>query len=192
MNFGMIILNQNRAKLSYMDTDSFIVHIIVEDFHDDIATNCSENKTGKRPLIGLLKDELGGKIMEELCALRAKTYAYLINGYNDDDYDKEKIRDKKAKGAKKCVIKRRLIFENYKDCLFNDTVILRSQLKFKSNYHEMYTEEINKIALSSNDYKRLQTFDRFIKQPCGTNTFKVWESEMVMVKDLFFEKLQQQ
>ena len=116
-----------------------------------------------KKVIGLFKDELGGKIMEEFCALRAKTYAYLINGYNDDDYDKEKIRDKKAKGAKKCVIKRRLIFENYKDCLFNDTVILRSQLKFKSNYHEMYTEEINKIALSSNDYKRLQTFDRFIK-----------------------------
>ena len=53
----------------------------------------------------MFKDELGGKIMEEFCALRAKTYAYLINGYNDDDYDKEKLINKKVKGTKKCVIK---------------------------------------------------------------------------------------
>ena len=54
----------------------------------------------------------------------------------------------------------------------------------------MYTEEVNKIALSSNDDKRLQTFDRVTTYPHGTNAFKVCESEMVMVKDLFFEKLQ--
>ena len=54
----------------------------------------------------------------------------------------------------------------------------------------MYTEEVNKIALSSNDDKRLQTFDRVTTYPYGTNAFKVCESEMVMVKDLFFEKLQ--
>ena len=65
--------------------------------------------------------------MEEFCALRAKTYAYLINGYNDDDYNKEKIINKRAKGTKKCVIKRRLMFENYKDCLFKNKIILKSQ-----------------------------------------------------------------
>ena len=53
----------------------------------------------------------------------------------------------------------------------------------------MYTEEVNKIALSSNDDKRLQTFDRVTTYPYGTNAFKVCESEMLMVKDLFFEKL---
>ena len=53
----------------------------------------------------------------------------------------------------------------------------------------MYTEEVNKIALSSNDDKRLQTFDRITTYPYGTNAFKVCESEMLMVKDLFFEKL---
>ena len=63
--------------------------------------------------------------MEVFCALRAKAYAYLIDGYNNDDYDKEKIKNKKAKGTKKCVIKRRLMFENYKDCLFNNKIILR-------------------------------------------------------------------
>ena len=55
--------------------------------------------------------------MKEFCALRSKTYAYLV------DRDSEK---KKAKGTKKVIIKRRLMFKNYKDCLLNNTVILRS------------------------------------------------------------------
>ena len=132
----------DRAKLCYMDTDSFVIHIITEDFYKDIANdverwfdtfNCDENDKRLLPIgknkkiIGLFKDELGGKIMEEFCALRAKAYVYLINGYNDDDYDKEKILNKKAKGTKKCVIKCRLMFENSKDCLFNDKTILRLQ-----------------------------------------------------------------
>ena len=59
-------------------------------------------------MIGLFKEELGGKTMEVFVGIGAKTYAYLVNGYNNDDYDKEKIKNKKAKAAKKCVIKRRL------------------------------------------------------------------------------------
>ena len=78
--------------------------------------------------------------------LRAKTNAYLM----DDDSGK-----KKTKGTKKCMIKRRLMFKNYTDCLFNDKIILQSQERFKSDCHNVYTEEINKIALSSNDDKRL-------------------------------------
>ena len=66
---------------------------------------------------------------------------------------------KKAKETKKCVIKRELIFENYKDCLFNGEVILKSQQIFQSDHHIVYTEEVNKIALSSDDDNRLQTFD---------------------------------
>ena len=89
---------------------------------------------------------------------------------------------KKSKGTKKCVIKRELMFENYKDCLFNDKIILKSQQRFKSNHHNVYTEEINKIALSSKDDKRLQTSDRIKTYPYGINAFKVWESEMLMVK----------
>ena len=57
-------------------------------------------------MIGKFKDELGGKIMTEFCALRAKTYSFLIDGYDDDDYEKNKIINKKAKGTKKCVVKR--------------------------------------------------------------------------------------
>ena len=71
------------------------------------------------------------------------------------------------------------MFENYKDSLFNNKTILKSQLKFKSDHHDVYTEEINKIALSSSDNKRLQTFDRVTTYPCGTNAFKVFESEML-------------
>ena len=81
------------------------------------------------------------------------------------------------------------MFENYKDCLLSKTVILRSQQRFKSDHHEVYTDEVNKIALSSNNNMRLQTFDRVATYPYGTNAFKVYESKMVMIKYLFFEKL---
>ena len=140
------------------------------------------DKNDKRlPPIGKNKNAPGlpGKIMTEVVALRPKTYAYLIDVYDDDDYEKNKIINKKARGTKKCVIKQKLMFENYKDCLFNNKTVYRSQERFKSYYHDVYTEEVNKIALSSNDDKRLQTFDRITTYPYGTNAFKVCESEML-------------
>ena len=101
---------QDKAKLCYMDTDSFIIHIKTKDFYKDIAndvekwfeiSNYDENDKrslliGKKKVIGLFKDELGGTIMVEFVGLGVKTYAYLIV---DDS------KHKKAKGAKKCVIK---------------------------------------------------------------------------------------
>ena len=74
------------------------------------------------------------------------------------------------------------MFENYKDCLFNDKIILKSQQRFKSDHHNVYTEEINKIALSSNDDKRLQTSDRIKTYPYETNASKVCESKLLMLK----------
>ena len=71
------------------------------------------------------------------------------------------------------------MFENYKDSLFNDKTIVQSQLRFKSDHHDVYTEEVNKIALSSNDDNRFQIFDRVTTYPYGTNSFKVCESEML-------------
>ena len=68
------------------------------------------------------------------------------------------------------------MFENYKDCLFNDKTILKLQQRFKSDCRNAYTEQINKIALSSNDEKRLQTFDKITTYPYGTNAFNVCES----------------
>ena len=67
------------------------------------------------------------------------------------------------------------MFENYKDSLFNNKTIMRSELRFKSDHHNVYTEEVNKVALNS----RLQTFDRVTTHPYGTNAFKVCESEML-------------
>ena len=108
---------------------------------------------------GFFKEELGGKIMKEFVALRTKTYTYLT----DDDGEQKKV-----KGTKKSVIKRELMFENYKDSLFNGEVILKSQQRFKSDHHKVYTKEVNKIALSSDDDKRLQTFDGIETYPYGT------------------------
>ena len=87
---------------------------------------------------------------------------------------------KKAKGTKKCVVKRELMFQNYKHSLFNDKVIIRSQKRFRSYNDKVYTEEVNKIALSSNDDTRIQTFDTVTTYPYGTNVFKVCESEMLL------------
>ena len=103
---------QNNAKLCCMDTDSFIINIKTQDFYDDIANDVGKrfdtsNYDVSRPLptgknknvIGLMKDELGEKIMTEFDALRPKTYSYLM----DDGRN-----EKNPKGTKKCVIKRRL------------------------------------------------------------------------------------
>ena len=79
-------------------------------------------------------------------------------------------------------IKRRIKFKDYKDSVIENKTILRSQLRFKSDLHIVYTEEVNKIAISSNDDKRLQTFDKVTTYPYGTNAFKVCESEMMKMK----------
>ena len=65
---------------------------------------------------------------------------------------------KNAKGTKKCVTKRILKFNYYKDCLLNNEIILKSQQRFKSERHDVYTEEINKIVLSSNNEKKITNF----------------------------------
>ena len=117
-----------------------------------------------------MKDELEGYIMTEFAALRPKTYSYLMDDSGSD---------KKAKGTKKCVIKRRLKFSDYKGCLLNNKIILKLQQKFKSERHDVYTEEINKIALSSNDDKRLQTFDRITSHPYATSVGKVCKTELL-------------
>ena len=83
--------------------------------------------------------------------------------------------------------KKYLIVKNYEDCLFDDEIILTSQQTFRSDYHDEYTVEINKIALRSNDDKSLQTFDKITTYPHGTNAFKVCECEMMIVRDLFVE-----
>ena len=182
-----------RATLCHTDTDSTIIYIETNYFFEDISNNVERwfdtpnyNKNNKRPLPisknkkvpGIFKDELGGKLITEVATLRPKAYVSLM----DDG-----SHHKKAKGTKKCVIKQKLMFGNFKDCLFNNKTVYRSQERFKSYYHDVYTEEVNKIALSSNDDKRLQTSRKITTHPYGTNAFKVCEKEMQTVKDLFFE-----
>ena len=109
------------VKLCYMDTDSFIMNIKTNDFYKDIS-NDVENRfdtsnyevnrplpTGKnKKIIGLMKDELGGKIITELVTLRPKTYSFLTDNGKGN---------KKAKGTKKCIIKKKIKFNDYKKCL---------------------------------------------------------------------------
>ena len=159
----------NNVKLCYMDTDSFIMNIKTNDFYEDIASDVDRFDTSnyvKRPLpmgknkkvIGLMKDELGGKIITEFVTLRPKTYSYLT------DDGKE---DKKAKGTKKCVIKKMIKFNDYKRCLLDDEVILKSQQRFIRKKHDVYTENINKIALSNNDDKRIVSSDKITSYRYG-------------------------
>ena len=136
-----------------MNTDSFVTQIKNEDFYKDIANDGKKlfdtsnydvdtplPKGMNKKVIEFMKDKLGGKIIIEFIALRLKTYSYLT----DDD-----TVYKKAKGTKKCVIKRILKFNDYKDCLFKYKIVLKLQQRFKSVAHNVYTEQINKIALSN-------------------------------------------
>ena len=177
------------VKLCYMDTNSFVTHIKTEDFFSDTNNDVEKwfdtsnfDKNDNRPMpidknkkaLGLFKGELGGKIMKQFSTLRPKTYAYLL------DADSE---IKKAKGTKRCVIKSKLMFENYEDSLFNKKIIMQSQLRLKSDYHDMYTEEINKVALNScNDDKRTQIFDGVTTYPYGAHDLKRCEVEILAKK----------
>ena len=156
----------NKVELRYMDTDSFIMNIKTNNFYEDIASDV-ENRfdtsnyevnrslpTGKnKKVIDLMKDELGGKIITEFATLRPKTYLFLS--------------DDKAKGTKKCVIKKIIKFNDYKECLLDDEVILKSQQGFISKKHDVYTENINKVALSNNDDKRIVSSNKISSYPYG-------------------------
>ena len=131
----------DNVKLCYMDTDSF------------------NEPTGKnQKIIGLMKDELGGKIIMEFVTLIPKTYSFLT------DDGKE---NKKAKGTKKCIIKKKIKFNDYKKCLFSDELILKSQQRLISKKHDVYTENVNKIALSNNDDKRIVSTNNISSYPYG-------------------------
>ena len=161
----------DNVRLCYMDRDSFVMHIKTNDFYKDIFDDVdnrfdTSNYEVKRPVpigknkkvIGLMKDELGGEIITEFIALRPKTYSYLT--------DNDKI-GKNAKGTKKCVIKKMIEFDDYKKCLLNDKVILKSQQRFISNKHDVYTEDVNKIALSNDDDERIVSPDNISSYPYG-------------------------
>ena len=142
-----------------MDMDSFIYDIETDDFYEDIAENIESrfntsgySKEEARPLpvghnmkvIGLMKDELGGDIMEEFVALRPKMYAYKVG-------NKE---SKKCKGVKKDR-KKDIKFKDYKRCLMTGEMEHRSQTTFRSRLHRIMMIETNKLALNRKDDKRI-------------------------------------
>ena len=173
----------DNVKLCYMDTDSFIINIKTEDFYKEIANAVEKkydtsNYVCERPLQmgknknvpGLFKDELGGKIMKEFVGLRPKCYSYLTS---------ENKVDRRAKGAKNCLIKRCPIFNNYLECLKEKKKILRSQQRFKSKEDDAYTENINKKAFSYNGDKRLMSYDGITTYPYGIGSGILCKQELL-------------
>ena len=151
----------DHLNLCNMDTDSFVYYIKTEDFYEDISGDVEKrldtsnySKEDKRSLttglnkkkINLMKDVLGGKIMTEFVHFRAKMYAYKTL---------DKKEEKKCKGIKKCVVKKTLTFDDYKKCLDDGKNVCMSQVLFQNKYHEVYTNNVNKIALNRYDDKRL-------------------------------------
>ena len=149
------------AKLLFTDTDSLAYEIQTEDFYRDISSDVkSKFDTSNYPkdhpsgiltgvnkkVIGMFKDEASGKQIAEFVGLRAKLYSYRV----EDSYE-----EKKCKGVKKAVIKKTITFNDYKDCLFDNKPAMRKMNVIRSHLHTMYTETVNKIALSPFDDKRL-------------------------------------
>ncbi len=151
----------DRAKLLFTDTDSLAYEIETEDFYKDISDDVKELfdtsnypkdhpsgiPTGvNKKVVGMFKDEAGSNIIEEFVGLRAKLYAYKMF---------EGKEEKKCKGVKKNVIAKDIKFNDYKKCLFEGVSQLRKMIVIRSRNHEVFTEEVNKVALSCDDDKRV-------------------------------------
>ena len=152
---------EEKALLLMTDTDSLCYEIETEDFYKAISSDIEAKfdtsaypknhpsgiKTGvNKKVIGMMKDKCSGEIMEGFVGLRAKLYATKM------DSGKE---SKKCKGINKTVTKNDIAFEDYKDVLFNQTTQMRKMNVIRSYKHEIYTEEVNKVALSGDDDKRI-------------------------------------
>jgi hypothetical protein len=148
----------DRVKLCYMDTDSFTLLIKTNDIYSDIKENLSKFDTSNfspnnpfsvplqnKAVIGLMKDENGGKIMTEFVGLRSKMYANKIL---------EGRITKRVKGIKKNVVTNKINFENYLNCLFDSEILFTNQTNFRSIKHNIFTIVQRKLALSSLDDKR--------------------------------------
>ena len=150
----------DNAKLLFTDTDSFMYIIQTEDFYKDISADVKhrfdasdypdDHPSGipsglNKKVIGMFKDEVGGDIIDEFVGLRAKLYSYKIF---------EGEESKKCKGVKKSVVKMSIAHEDYKKCLFTRKDQIQRMNVIKSHMHEVYTEEVNKIALCPDDDKR--------------------------------------
>ena len=150
----------DKAKLLFTDTDSLMYEIETEDFYKDIAGDVKDRfdtsdypenhpsgiPTGEnKKVLGMMKDEVAGKIIKEFVGLRSKLYSFVMDDGGET---------KKCKGIKKQVVERSIRHEHYKTCLTTGKELLRKQNILRSYEHEVYTEEVNKVALSALDDKR--------------------------------------
>ena len=150
----------NNAKLLFTDTDSFLYEIQTEDFYKDISgdvynkfdtSDYPENHPSGIPtginkkVLGMFKDEVSGKNIKEFVGLRSKLYSFIMEKGKEN---------KRCKGVKKQVVEKSITHEDYKTCLKTGKEQLRKQNIIRSYEHEVYTEEVNKIALSAADDKR--------------------------------------
>ena len=157
----------NKAKLLFTDTDSFLYEIQTKDFYKDISgdvkdrfdtSDYPENHPSGIPaglnkkVLGKFKDEAAGKIIKEFVGLRAKLYSFKM------DEGKE---NKRCKGIKKAVVEKSITHEDYKTCLETGKEQLRRQNIIRSYEHVVYTEEVNKVALSAADDKRYLLKDSY-------------------------------
>ena len=157
----------NRAKLLFTDTDSLLYEIQTEDFYKDISRDVKDRfdtsdypenhpsgiPTGiNKKVLGMFKDEAEGERIKEFVGLRAKLYSYKM------DEGKE---NKKCKGIKKAVVEKSISHEDYLTCLITGIEQLRRQNIIRSYEHILYTEEVNKIALSAADDKRYLLKDSY-------------------------------
>ena len=151
----------DKAKLLFTDTDSLCYEIETDDFYKDIAEDVKDkfdtsnflkdHPSGipiglNKKVIGMFKDECGGKIMHEFVGLRAKLYSYKMH---------EGKQEKRCKGVKQSVVKNEISFEDYKACLDTRKEQFRKMNMIRSHKHEIYTEEVNKVVLSADDDKRV-------------------------------------
>jgi hypothetical protein len=151
----------DKATLLFTDTDSLAYEIKTEDFYADISNDVETRfdtseypkehpsgiKTGvNKKVVGMFKDEASGKQIEEFVGLRAKLYSYKMW---------EGEENKKCKGVKKIVVENTITHEDYKNTLFSRKNMYRTMNVIRSYQHEMYTEQVNKIALSGDDDKRV-------------------------------------
>ena len=172
----------NKVKLLFTDTDSFLFEIQTEDFYKDIAGDVRDRfdtsdypeghpsgiPTGiNKKVLGMFKDEAAGKVIKEFVGLRAKLYSYKM------DEGKE---NKRCKGIKKAVVKKSISHEDYKTCLTTGKEQLRRQNIIRSYEHELYTEEVNKIALSAADDKRYLLKDSYDTLAWGHRRIKDLEN----------------
>ena len=109
-------------------------------------------------VLGVFKDEVAGRYIEEFVGLREKLYSYKMF---------EGKESKKCKGVKKSVVNKSITHEDYKNCLFTGKEQLRKMNVIRSYKHEIYTEVVNKIALCSDDDKR------YIREGL-TDTLALW------------------